>query len=400
MMNRNLKQTLYIFWLKEANKVHVDAEQFVNKVNELKEQGRTEIDYSSRTINYYNFKTYSIREIGKYMYLYFVVKNEGPQMYIVNSKDPTKNTKNHLKGSECIEMFEDKFKEQSSTTLIKAFGTVDETFKRNICKGFYYVKYGSQYSYCASSIDASSQYPSGLYGLLPDSHTQIKVEGRVKPTADYPFAYYSSGHIAIYNEFDSHDWLSHKLSPYLFRLKGDYQLLNNDDYTILMKPSKYTLNDVWQYFFDNRAEHPEYKDVMNETIGMMHTNYYKTRKFAHLAAIAIARGNNKILKMVDKIGVNNILHICVDGIIYEGNKVYGIEEKLIGQFKQEFVDCVIRINGANSYIAMKDGKVVKYKHGATNKYSDTLLDIDEQGVTSFEDMDKWIKVDPLQNYRK
>lgn len=129
---------------------------------------------------------------------------------------------------------------------------------------------------------------------------------------------------------------------------------------------------------------------MNSTIGMMHTDKYTTYKYAHLVAIAIGRGNQKILNMADKIGYSNIIQICVDGIIYIGDKL-GVDYKGLGVFNQEFTNCQFKISKLNKYIAMKDGKCIKAKHGNCNENI-----IPDEDITSLDDQYKWIFINPLE----
>lgn len=389
----------YIYWAKRSHLYKVSRDEFKSIVDELKEQGRTFINPSTRAIDYFNYDTYSVEKKGNYLILKYVITDGDPIMYSTNYFDDSKNDTNRVKGNKAFRIFQDKFEETNGTTMIKAYGTTQEEFKRNVPKQFYFRNESNEYFYSASSIDASSQYPSGLFGDLPDSHTMIKLKGRVKPSEDYPFAFYSSGHIAEYNKYDTHDWLSSPYRYFLFREgREQFPILKEDDYTILMKPSKYHMDSVWQYFYDNRKTEESFKLVMNASIGCFHKKKYRTHKFAHLAAIAIARGNQKILEMCDKIGQDNIIQICVDGIIYKGITQYGIQDKKIGLFHQEFTDCVIRITGMNNYVVMKDLEVIKYKHAAYNCYSNGKL-IDEQGVKSFKDMDKWINTYPLKEFK-
>ena len=397
-MNRAWNKIAYIYWKKETKVISLTQQEFEDKLEELYSEGRNMIKASTKTLDYYTYKTFSVEHTGNYFILKYVIKGKGPTIYSTNWFDDSKNERD-FKGSDSVKIFEDKFKELNGVSLKVAYDTVEEEFKRNIPKQFSYVNPFKNIYLSASSIDASSQYPSGLFGDLPDSHTMIKLKGRVKPSEDYPFAFYSSGHIAEYNKYDTHDWLNSRFSNYLFR-KGreQFPILKEDDYTILMKPSKYHMDSVWQYFYDNRKTDESFKVVMNASIGCFHKKKYRTHKFAHLAAIAIARGNQKILEMCDKIGQSNIIQICVDGIIYEGKQEFGITEKRIGEFKQEFTDCILRIDCLNRYIAMDNDKVIKYKTQGVNCYKDGTS-IKLKGVTKLSDMDNWIKIDPLQKIK-
>lgn len=98
-----------------------------------------------------------------------------------------------------------KFKELTNKSFKQCFGTVEGKLERCVPKQLYWSK-NEPYLGNASSVDFSSHYPASLCGILPDSHTAIVKRGTVKPTAEYPFAFYvKSGHLAIYKELDTHN---------------------------------------------------------------------------------------------------------------------------------------------------------------------------------------------------
>lgn len=388
------RQLRYINWKKESNVIRLSQEDFANKYNELINT-RKSIQYTTIRYLYSDEDVFSIQVKSDYRIL--CLKEKGKYIrYSTNEFDNTKNDQEEYQGSKAIVEFISKFKELNDTTLYKAFGTTEIEFKRNIPKQFYYLNRDCLHKeLIASSIDGCSQYPSNMCGLLPDSHTMIEVNGRVEPNEEYPFAFYKSGHLAEYKVFDTHKWL---LSPYfdrLFRLfKEDWPILNlkdNEEVTYLMKASKYTLDDVWEYFYDRRKIDNLAKLVMNSSIGMMHTEKYNSYKYAHLVAIAIARGNQKILNMCERIGYKNIIHICVDGIIYKGSQVYGVDYKKLGVFNQEFIGCDFLISNMNKYIAMKDNKCIKAKHGNCN--TNLITDAEIKKLT---DQYLWIFINPLE----
>lgn len=388
------RQLRYINWKKESNVIRLSQEDFANKYNELVNT-RKSIQYTTIRYLYSDEDVFSIQVKSDYRIL--CLKEKGKYIrYSTNEFDNTKNDQEEYQGSKSITEFQRKFKEINDISLFKAFGTTEIEFKRNIPKQFYYLNRDYLHKeLIASSIDGCSQYPSNMCGLLPDSHTMIEVNGRVEPNEEYPFAFYKSGHLAEYKVFDTHKWLFNPYFDRLFRLfKEDWSILNlkdNEEVTYLMKASKYTLDDVWEYFYDRRKIDNLAKLVMNSSIGMMHTEKYNSYKYAHLVAIAIARGNQKILNMCERIGYKNIIHICVDGIIYKGSQVYGVDYKKLGVFNQEFIGCDFLMSNMNKYIAMKDNKCVKAKHGNCN--TNLITDAEIKKLT---DQYLWIFINPLE----
>ena len=343
---------------------------------------------------------------GDYMSLY-MYENGKYMIYKNNLVDANKNKENKLRKIDYL--FDYKFREFNGISLRKAYGFVDKTLKRCIPKQFYYInpKYIDKV-FIASSIDASSQYPSGCLGRLPDMHNAILVKGRAKPTEEYPFAFYASGHCAEYGVFDTHDWMGHKLAPYLFRFGKDdpyplRRLLDEQEETILMKASAYTMDETWRYFYNNKQNMPKGSEdydlaklIMNKTIGCWHRkdkdkksimtyDDHGSYQLAHIVAIAIARGNQKILNMIERIGVSYVAHVCVDGIIYLGNTPYGQLEPQLGVFSQEFTGAVFKMKGINVYCARDGEKCVKFKHGGYDLLNGE--EIDENRDFTFQDLD-------------
>ena len=392
----------YISWKDEAIKISLQNDEMVALLKTIKATRKRAPTRTKRAD--FDESTYGYDQHGDYAELY-LLENGQYKVYSTNVRDEQKNKKDGLKNVDII--FDSKFRELNGISLRRAFGFVDKTLKRCIPKQFYYInkKYCNKVLY-ASSIDASSQYPSGCLGKLPDMHTAIILHGRHQPTKEYPFAFYASGHLAIYNELDTHEWLSHKMFPYLFRLdeNDDWpfrSLKDDEEETILMKASSYTMDSTWQYFynikrnFTNGEDYDRAKLVMNKTIGcwhrkdkekkrMMDYDNHGSYQLAHIVAVAIARGNQKILDMIDKIGQMFIVHICVDGIIYLGDYKYGQDEKELGLFSQEFIGAKLIMKDINVYCARKDNHCVKFRHGGFELLNGEP--IDESKDFTFEDL--------------
>lgn len=283
------------------------------------------------------------------------------------------------------------FEETAGRSMQDVYGQVSKDFKICICKSFFYCnsKWNNKVLHHVSQIDASSQYPSGVIGTLPTTEGYKKVKGVVKPTEEYPFAFYvKSGHIAIYNELDTHNWLT---SPFFYELFRTIDKTHQDkhlqkldvknDVTILMKAAddKGAMSKAILSIYEKKENNIDemrdrWKLILNSFLGCFHvkdSGYNKTDwQFAHLVAVLIARGNQKILNKCNQIGNDKILHIAVDGITYLGKEDYSDAEKGIGKFKLEANDCEYKQLQNNCYAFFKDGKCIKAKHGAMNKMKD------------------------------
>lgn len=251
-------------------------------------------------------------------------------------------------------------------------------------------------------IDFSSHYPGSIIGNIPTSKQSIRVKGRVLPNQDYPFAFYiNTGTLAEFSDngellYDTHDFaFDPRFSATLLEddvIKRVKTINDSDEVTILMKKSKYNFNDTFKYFYDHRNEKPVNKLVMNASIGMFHQKQYKTRRYAHLAAVCLARANIKMLNLIQKIESENmdVLTVIVDSITYKGSKQVGSSEKKLGEAHQEILDAIYQTRGINQYIFIKDGKVIKSAHASFNG-TNNGSDIDNP--TQLSDMYHWINSD-------
>lgn len=346
------------------------------------------------------------------------MKKNGEYLHFWSNRDDKKNycevdTGTGKRAMQTVKnMFEDKY----GVTLKKAFGYAPLEVKL-MCspKQFYFTsdehktnkKYVDKILQSLSMVDFTSHYPGSIDGDLPDWHTAKEFPGTVKPTEEYPFAFYmKSGHIAEYGVFDTHDWVGHELQNNLFVLKDEYKgnilvhnaqkyLTNPDsDCTILCKSSKYHLGDIYKELYARRKEDEEFKNAMNKSIGYMATAKYSTYKLAHIRAFVIGRANAKMLDIVNKIGLKKIVQICVDGALYIGSQTIGIDHKELGKPYQEFTGYKGIFRQLNCYIiADHDDHIFKVKHSCYNTCEDGS-DIDNP--TCLEDIRKWIRTTPIE----
>lgn len=385
----------YINWRIEAKFENVKNAIWKEKIIELRQKGHPTISKTKRREFYDN--GYHTDHRGAYRYLYWCDENDEYHIYSTNCVDDEKNKGIIQKtGRDSIKKVSKEFQDQWGITFKAAFGYVDEEYKKCIPKSFIYLRDDAKDKvlYALGSIDGCGQYPHSLCGLLPDAHSAKTFSGTVAPNPAYPFAFYkNSGHVAQYNKFDTHNWVKNRFFPYLFNSSRFTQIEPGEDETVLMKASKCNFDKLMKTYYKMRNIDESAKLAANSTIGYFHTNTYKEYRLAHIAAIAIARSNEAMLKMCNKIGFQNIVHVVVDGIIYQSSKAYGRNDKSFGLFHQEFLDCEGMIRGNNAYIIKdKDGNIIKIRHGAYNANEDGSP-IKEDSIKDYSEMKGWKKID-------
>jgi hypothetical protein len=382
---------MYINWKEEAKTEGLFIKEMRQYIEHLKEVGHVPPTLTKR-LDWLDIYSYNVSYIGYYTHLYVRDKDGVLHHYQANMIDDSKNQNGIVKvnymGTKCNKILNAKFKEINGVTTRKAFGYCQRPIiHKCVPKQFYYIdnSYSGKLLHNVSKADYTSHYPANIYGRLPTWHGHKVLDGTVKPTEEYPFAFYiNSGHIAELDTFDTHDWLDHPLNFCLFGENFDYTPPEHD-ITILCKASSYTFDDTYQYFFDRRKSNAYISDgitaknVLNSTIGYMHLKDVDNKKnrLDHIAAVVIARSNQKMLGAIDNVGLHNVLMAVVDSIIYKGNWEIGTEEKCLGELHQEIVGADFIMRGTNQYMFFRDGELIEKKHGGFNKnlYFDKPEDI-------------------------
>ena len=387
----------YIYWEGEADKVKLSEEGFRDKLMELANDGYVE-SRGTKTAKR-DWPLGSLRvDKSKFKMKLFVRQFDGKFVqYYCSAASADTSEKKKGAGGNAKKVLTSWLKDRGMPSMAEIYGRVSVDFKNCIPRGFYYMNrlMTDVPLDHMNAIDACSQYPSGFVGKMPkfDGESSKLIFGTAKPTEEYPFAFYiNSGHLAIFGEFDTHDWLKtpfagvlcpmeEKENPESKSIYHNYRLDPKRDMTVLMKAAD--SNPLEEFFKEQysiketKRGTPEYdsaKLVLNSLIGCMHYKDWFYRRssfqFAHLAAVAIARGNEKILRKAMEIGVDNIAMIVVDGINYMGKTKFGRDEKSLGEFHQEAFDCEYQQLQMSVYMFMDGGKCVKYKHGAFDVDSD------------------------------
>ena len=353
------------------NKIYVDyrkqAEIIKLKKNELEDRLNWLTESGYRRINHTTLK--SKIEPKTYMLCYndHLIKLsyfDGKKYYwcTTNYHDDTKN----LDTPNSFKMFKNMFKKRTGVNLLKAFGRVSQVYKVYCPKPLYYIspgflKYVWYQNICKE--DYSSHYPNAATQSLPDSNTAQVIDEYVKPTEEYKFAFYpDSGHVAVFGEFDSHDWIK-EVKVFSASVKIKSAFLPNYDKkekkTILMKESKYSLKEEIMHFYNIKTRSPKDSVAYNDAkifllkfIGMLeqvNPIVYNSYPYAHLAAVIKWRANIKTFNTIKQIGYNKIIQICVDGFIHAGDPI-GTDEVYLGSLNTEVKGARFIQRGINQYI--------------------------------------------------
>lgn len=275
-----------------------------------------------------------------------------------------------------FKVFKSMFKKRTELKLIDAFGKIEHSFKIFCPKPLYYISPlwdRATWLVGISKEDYCSHYPAAATGILPDAGTKIEVNSYVRPNKEYEFAFYpDTGHIAVFNEFDTHDYKSY-IKTYSAKVKvGKYdpEYYGDDSRTILMKRSNYDLKEEIMYFYNIKCNSPknseEYYDskiFLLKFIGMLEqcsSKMYSSYPFAHLAAVIKWRANVKMFRTLEKIGFRNIIQVCVDGVIHSGEPI-GTDTNNLGDLNLEVSDALFIQRGINQYI-LKGEKFKEVRH--------------------------------------
>lgn len=269
------------------------------------------------------------------------------------------------------------FLEKWGKTPRQAFGYSPREINRCVPKSFYYVNenYKNKVLHHVSKADVSSAYPYQLKGRLPDWNTAIRVEGYVEPFAEFPFAFYKSGHSAELGVYDTRSWLG---TPYGERMLKHSSLIPcspEEEVTYLCQATDNKFDEIMEYLYRNRgvealADRRERftlpaKRVMNSYIGTMHTNEKNQKRptnsgLFHVSAVCLCRHNQRMLNIITET-VCPILQVIVDTIIYKSPARIGCEGKKFGALVQEYTDCDFIMRGQSQYIFQKNGETVFYR---------------------------------------
>lgn len=387
-----------ICWKREADFIKVSSIEEGQKLLEKIKKTYTLAEHLYKRCYWYKDKKYFYKEQGYWSYLH--VKDKTLKVYTWNNLDDKKNASESegpfvKPGQTSAFLVNKTFKARTGKTLKEAFGYSD--LRDCVPKPFYYIN--SRYK-CSpltgvSKADFSSNYPSHFIGKLPTTIDSILVSGVAEPTEEYPFAFYiKSGHCAEYQKFDTRLWSKYPIMERIctneltsgFRIPKYLDIEPEQEQTLLCKASEYELTEEMLYFYNikntsdkDSEEYNQAKLVMNAFIGYLHPKgNRKSFKLFHLAAVCIARANQKMLETCLQIGTKDILQVIVDGIIYFENG-FECQEKDIGNLVKEIESKDFCMRSINQYMFRDNDKIIDFK---LSGYEDAMKD----KITNFENL--------------
>ena len=223
--------------------------------------------------------------------------------------------------------------------------------------------------------DVSSAFPTQIMRDLPTLHDCKIVSGKVEPSEEYPFAFYTkSHHIKTLDGYDSHDLKSWYYEEYY---KCDDKVKDADETTILCKKmsDEYhtALAKAFKDCYDHRKDDDFNKFVMNASIGYFQRNMRPVLSF--ISAIVILRCNIDMLRRCEQLEKegNTILFIATDSIAWKGKlSPVAVDEKYLGSFTYEGKN--IRFLGYSSKVYQWENNEGK----CTTKYSGVKKEVSSQ----------------------
>ena len=125
---------------------------------------------------------------------------------------------------------------------------------------------------------------------------------------------------------------------------------------------------VIEELYNGRKEHPEYKLVLNSTIGYMQSLQCCKAKYAVLSRDAIKNNNDRLRAISERLKASGrvVLAYNTDGIWYSGDLYHDENEgTTIGTWANDHVSCKVRFKSAGSYEFIEDGKYYPVVRGHT-----------------------------------
>lgn len=397
--NKQIHDFRYIHWHTEAEKVRVSHEEWTQLIEMAEGKGRQLASpYKTRRLEWCYKCVYNVddktRKTAPALYMAELV--DGKYIYTIyyTQHDEEKLKVEGGAGHKGWNTLDDFIYNQCGVGLEGAFGTIPVDDKKTswITKCVKSVKYAFYVDKFIANkslkklhkADISSAYPHNLRGLLPNAHTAKKVDGRVAPTAEYPFAFYpESGHVAEYNRFDTHELRNNKWYKKFEGQNKENCFKHNDPfttfedieetYTVLMKAAGHTLDAAVQKMYwvkengEDKKTRDWYKWMLNATIGFMSSEANNWQHYqGHLAAIVYCRQIARMIELAETLEKegNCPIYFAIDCIVWIGKpSALTTRKKELGAFVEEANDVCGVICGQGQYF-LHDGKgnVLVEKH--------------------------------------
>lgn len=388
--------------------------QWNKLIDKLREVGAKEIKpgFGKTVTSYKRLRdSYFVNTFGNYFELYTFHPALGLHHYYVTlDKNTTsverKPEEDIINGTAALKMVYKDFKRLYGIEMRSAFGSTDKT--KTICReikdcvpGYlnYIIPSGCFRDKILNGVkkgDISSAFTAMACKSLPTLKGAIKLPGRIDPSEDLPFAFYTkSRHMAIYNELDTRRYHKtvYKGNLELFEEKQRYfNVADQDEVTILCPVSEYSLKDIYQHYYylkeysDNHMDRIAAKSILNKSIGAMQAR--KCPYLSFISAVAIARHNDRIISLAEQIEKNGdlVLAIMTDSVCWVGDRSEGVfEERQLGAFCREYDDAKMILCEPKKYQIMnKDGSKLKTawagRHATAPYRFGDVLDLQDVGV--------------------
>lgn len=391
-----------VHWRKNAQVIFLQSdEEWNNKVKFFTDNGHKVVATRYNSIAYwYDKNSYKIDNRSNSVKCIYASNVDGYDSEYVIFKsyvDEDKRDRTSAVGKDAFDALKEEFLADTGYTIKYAFGYTPIDFN-DYCPGaiqWYDIHKADRLLRRVRKADISSAYPYQGCKKLPTYNGAIEVNGRVKPTKEYPFAFYKvSHHVAILDEFDTHDYANHKFADCFLvkerrdRLLQTRNIPDDQEVTILMKESEFTLADIMNKWYDAKSSGlDEYKQRLVAMIGYMHSiNVNKGRYMGHIAAVILLRNNIRIIELYEKLLSEGCepFQIAVDSISWIGPTTdIPDREKKLGAFYLEYENVTECITANGNYAIEKDSKILLYKHQGNKK---TVKDIKK--VTDIIEEDK------------
>jgi hypothetical protein len=113
-----------------------------------------------------------------------------------------------------------------------------------------------------------------------------------------------------------------------------------------------------EFFYKNRKQNPEYKGVLNSTVGIMWSEHYKGCGFVRLAKAAITDNNKRLMDLTKRLEESGRIPLLwnTDGVWYHGDIYHGEGEGSgLGEWENDHVNCKFRVKSRGCYEYIEDG---------------------------------------------
>lgn len=402
----------YINWRQECEFKTISQKEWNEKIDSLTAANAKEIELGNRqnTVRAAWNKTplsFSVSETEKVVKMYVAQRNKPGSIeykgYMTFKKEDKNDyfEKEHKDnpGAQAMKIIKELFENENGLSLRKAFGYITnektyQTLRHNAVAAppLIYVEprwVGKIYKN-GYKADISSAYPDCLRGRLPDWHTVEVIPGRQEPTDEFPFVFWSDGHHAELERYDTRDFIGNKW----FLATNDNEKNKLDNFkengmlvSYCCKASKYTLTKTMLELYSRKENDKENKDhwkkMLVAFIGKMFENYSNPAyPLPHLAAVCHGRQIKKMLDIAATLEAegNMIISFATDSIIWCGKKsstTIPAEFKTLGSFVSEFEDAEFAFGGVGLYALKKDGKIGLIKHQGR-------VDTNFKGITTLQ----------------